>query len=97
MLIDRHGGGAAGCGGTDGGNTEGAQYWAYGMESFLRFALLLERLTGIDEGLVTHPLIRNALNMVRVSLCNDGALHGVNDTIPMPVTTIRLLITLAPS
>ena len=73
------------CGGSDGGNTEGAQYWAYGTESFLRFALLLEKLTGTDEGLVTHPLIRNALNMVRVGLCNDGALHGVNDTIPMPV------------
>jgi hypothetical protein len=73
------------CQGPDGGNTEGVQYWQYGMENLLRFALALERVTGRDDGLLSHPSIRNAMNMVRVSLCNDGALHGVNDTVPMPI------------
>ncbi len=73
------------CQGADGGNTEGVQYWQYGMENFLRFARALERVTGSDDGLLGHPAVTQALNMIRVSLCNDGALHGVNDTIPMPV------------
>jgi hypothetical protein len=73
------------CCGTDGGNTEGAQYWQYGLENYLLFAQALERTTGHDEGLLEHPAIRNTINMVKVSLCNDGALCGVNDTIPMPV------------
>jgi len=73
------------CQGLDGGNTEGAQYWQYGCENFLRFAVALERVTGSDDGLLSHPSVRNAMNMIRVSLCNDGALHGVNDTIPMPI------------
>ncbi len=71
------------CNGPDGGNTEGAQYWQYGNENFLRFAVALERLLGHDDGLLDHPAIRNAMNMIRVSLTNDGALHGVNDTIPI--------------
>gem|GEM_PF-1854296 len=73
------------CNGPDGGNTEGAQYWCYGMENFLRFALALKRFTGHGDGLLEHPSVRNMMNMVRVGLCNDGALHGMNDTIPMPV------------
>jgi len=73
------------CEGTDGGNTEGAQYWQYGAENFLRFARCLERVLGHDDGLLTHPAIRNAMNMVRVGLSNDGAMHGMNDTIPVPI------------
>ena len=73
------------CGGTEGGNTEGAQYWQYGTESFLPFPMALERVLGHDDGLLSHPLIVNAMNMVRVGLCNDGSLHGVNDTVPLPV------------
>ena len=73
------------CAGHDGGNTEGAQYWQYGTESFLDFATALERFTGRDEGLLDHPAIRNSMNMVRVGLTNDGSMHGVNDTIPLPV------------
>lgn len=73
------------CAGADGGNTEGAQYWAYGMESFLRFVLLLEKVTGSHDGLLDQPAVRQAMNMVRVGLTNDGAMSGVNDTIPMPV------------
>ncbi len=72
------------CAGYDGGNTEGMQYWTYGTTSFLRFALLLERLGDSDHGLLTHPAIRNTMNMVRLGITNDGAMHGVNDTIPSP-------------
>jgi len=72
------------CAGSDGGNTEGAQYWAFGTESFLRFAVTLERVTGSDHGLLSHPAIVNAMAMVRVSLCNDGGTHGANDTVPVP-------------
>lgn len=71
--------------GAHGGNTEGVQYWQYGMENFLRFAVALERVTGSDDGLLSHPAVTKLLNMVRVSLTNDGALHGVNDTVPMPI------------
>ncbi len=73
------------CNGPDGGNTEGAQYWTYGTEHFLRFAVAFERFSGHGDGLLWHSAIPNMMNMVRVGLCNDGALHGVNDTIPMPV------------
>ncbi|MCX7934062.1 MAG: heparinase II/III family protein [Planctomycetota bacterium] len=73
------------CNGPHGGNTEGAQYWQYGMENFLRFALALERTTGSDDGLLNHPAVKNMMNMIRLCLTNDGALHGVNDTIPMPI------------
>ncbi|MFO7871592.1 MAG: hypothetical protein R6V03_09205 [Kiritimatiellia bacterium] len=73
------------CCGSDGGNTEGAQYWQYGGENFLNFASALERILGHDEGLLDHPAVRNAMNMIRVSLTNDGALHGVNDTIPLTI------------
>ena len=73
------------CQGVDGGNTEGAQYWQYGVDNFLRFAVALERVTGSDDGLLSHPSIRNGMNMIRASLCNDGALHGINDTVPMPI------------
>ncbi len=71
--------------GADGGNTEGAQYWQYGAENFLRFAVAFERVTGGDDGMLTHPAVRHWLDMVRVGLCNDGALHGVNDTVPTPI------------
>jgi len=71
--------------GPHGGNTEGAQYWAYALEHFLRFAETLERVTGTDDGLLSHPAVTNAMNMVRNGLTNDGAMSGVNDTIPMPV------------
>lgn len=72
------------CAGPDGGNTEGAQYWQYGTDNFLRFALALEHALGHDDGLLSHPAVRNAMNMPRVSLSNDGAMHGLNDTIPVP-------------
>ncbi len=72
------------CSGEDGGNTEGCQYWQYGTESWIRFACHYERFFGRDDGMLDHPAIRNAMNMVRVSLCNDGALHGCNDTVPVP-------------
>lgn len=71
------------CHGADGGNTEGAQYWQYGMDNCLRFAVALERVAGCS--LLEHSAVRQAMNMVRVGLSNDGALHGVNDTVPMPV------------
>jgi len=71
-------------GANDGGNTEGPQYWAYGLESLLRFALVLERVTGERE-IIDHPSVQKTMNNVRASLCNDGACSGVNDTVPMPV------------
>jgi hypothetical protein len=73
------------CHGPNGGNTEGAQYWTYGMENFLKFATALERVTGSDDGFLAHPAVTQAMNMVRVGLTNDGGMSGVNDTIPMPV------------
>jgi len=73
------------CNGPDGGNTEGAQYWQYGCENFLRYAAALERVLGHDDGLLDHPAIRHAMNMVRVGLTNDGGMHGMNDTIPLAV------------
>ncbi len=72
------------CAGPDGGNTEGCQYWQYGTESWIRFAALYERIFGRDEGMLDHPALRHGMNMIRVALCNDGALHGVNDTVPVP-------------
>lgn len=73
------------CAGSDGGNTEGAQYWQYGMENFLSFAMALERCLGHDDGLLAHPSVRNSMAMLHAGLTNDGALHGVNDTVPMPI------------
>jgi len=73
------------CNGPNGGNTEGAQYWQYGAENFLRFASALERVVGSDDGLLSGPSVRRQMGMIRVGLCADGCLHGVNDTIPMPV------------
>lgn len=73
------------CCGTRGGNTEGVQYWQYGTLNFLCFARALEHVTGSDDGLLSHPAITKTLNMIRVSLSNDGATHGINDTIPVPV------------
>jgi hypothetical protein len=72
------------CFGPDGGNTEGCQYWQYGAESWIHFAALYERFFGCEDGLLDHPALRNGMNMIRVALCNDGALHGVNDTVPAP-------------
>ncbi len=71
--------------GPNGGNTEGAQYWAYAMEHFLLFAQALERVTGSDDGFLNHPAVVHSMNMVRNGLSNDGAMSGVNDTIPFPV------------
>ncbi len=76
------------CSGTDGGNTEGVQYWQYGTSNFLRLGVAIERLLGHDDGLLSHPAIRNTMNNVVVSLSNDGATHGFNDTIPLPVGSI---------
>ncbi len=75
------------CQAPDGGNTEGAQYWQYALENFLPFALAYERVFGEEEGLLSAACIRHAMNMIRVSLCNDGACHGTNDTIPVPIGT----------
>jgi len=73
------------CNGPDGGNTEGAQYWQYGTDNFLRFVVAMERVLGTDDGMLSGPGIRRHMNMVRVGLCPDGCMHGVNDTVPMPV------------
>ncbi len=73
------------CSGADGGNTEGLQYWQYGSENCLRFAEGLEKALGTDDGIFDHSAFTKAMNNIRVSLCNDGCLHGVNDTIPMPI------------
>lgn len=73
------------CYGHDGGCTEGVQYWDYGLRSFLRFAFTMDRVVGESDGLLEHHAVKLAMNNIRVSLCNDGSLHGVNDTIPMPV------------
>ncbi len=73
------------CEGEDGGNTEGVQYWEYGFGNFLLFAVMMERVLGVDDGFFTHPAVRNASNMLRLGLSNDGCLHGVNDTVPMPL------------
>ena len=72
------------CNGPDGGNTEGCQYWQYGGDAFYRFALALEHVTGSDDGFLMQPNIRRHMNMIRVALSNDGCLHGINDTIPLP-------------
>ena len=73
------------CYGHDGGCTEGAQYWQYGMSNYLRFVTAMERVLGTDDGLLRHPAIEHNINMIRLALSNDGKLHGVNDTIPLPV------------
>jgi len=71
--------------GPDGANTEGAQYWHYGTENFVRFAFALERALGHDDGLLSDPAMVHMMNMVRLGMSNDGGLHGVNDTIPVAV------------
>ncbi len=73
------------CHGNDGGNTEGAQYWEYGMQNFIMFVYVLERLTGSDDGMLSHPAIQKSMNMIRVGMSNDGGMHGVNDTIPLAI------------
>ena len=69
--------------GKEGGNTEGAQYWAYGLESLLPLGLAMRNVLGTCDGILTGPALGHAANMIAVSLCNDGAMHGLNDTIPM--------------
>lgn len=73
------------CQGPDGGNTEGVQYWEYGTMYLLQFGTLLEAVTGSDDGILSHPSIRNISNMIRLGLCPDGAMHGLNDTVPVPL------------
>ena len=73
------------CYGSAGGNTEGAQYWHYALQQVLVFAQALRNITGDDDGILAHPAVTHALNMIRVGITNDGALHGANDTVPMPV------------
>lgn len=73
------------CHGPDGGNTEGAQYWQYGMEHFLAYAHAFETVTGDDDTMFDQPAVRHCMAMIEVGLCNDGKMHGVNDTIPMPI------------
>ena len=73
------------CYGSAGGNTEGAQYWHYALQQVLVFAQALRNVTGDDDGILAHPAVSHALNMIRVGITNDGAMHGVNDTVPMPV------------
>ncbi len=71
------------CWGPEGGCTEGVQYWEYGGANFLRFAYGLDAVLGTDDGFLSHPSVEQAMNNIRVSLCNDGELHGVNDTVPV--------------
>lgn len=71
------------CQNPDGSNTEGAQYWQYGLTSCLVFAWNLERALGTDDALLGRPQFRQAWTMIAGCLTNDGAMHGVNDTIPM--------------
>lgn len=71
------------CWGPQGGCTEGVQYWEYGGANFLRFAYGLESVLGTDDGFLSHPSVVQCMNNIRVSLCNDGELHGVNDTVPV--------------
>ena len=73
------------CYGPNGGNTEGAQYLEYGMSHFLRFACALEAVLGQDDGLLAQPAVPNISRMLRLCLENDGKMHGVNDTIPLPI------------
>jgi hypothetical protein len=55
------------------------------MSNYLRFVTAMERVLGTDDGLLRHPAIERNINMVRLAISNDGCLHGVNDTIPLPV------------
>ncbi len=71
------------CWGPDGGCTEGVQYWDYGGTNFLHFAYALQSVLDTDDGLLSHPSVEQCMNNIRVSLCNDGDLHGVNDTVPV--------------
>ncbi len=75
------------CQGPDGGNTEGAQYWEYGTMYILSFGTMLESVTGCDDGILSHPAIMNMMNMIRLGLCPDGGMHGMNNTIPVPIGT----------
>lgn len=71
--------------GEDGGCTEGMQYWSYGGTNFVRIVTALERVLGTDDGFFESPRFRNWPNNIRVSLSNDGKMHGMNDTIPVPL------------
>lgn len=75
------------CQGPDGGNTEGVQYWEYGTMYVLSFGTMLESVTGSDDGILSHPSIMNLMNMIRLGLCPDGGMHGMNDTVPVPLGT----------
>lgn len=75
------------CQGPDGGNAEGVQYWEYGTMYVLAFGTMLESVTGSDDGVLSHPSIMNLTNMIRLGLCPDGGMHGMNDTVPVPLGT----------
>ncbi len=75
------------CQGPDGGNTEGVQYWEYGTMYVLAFGTMLEAVTGTDDGILSHPSFMNLTNMIRLGLCPDGGMHGMNDTVPVPLGT----------
>ena len=73
------------CYGEDGGCTEGVQYWSYGGGSFMRFVIAMECVLGTDDGFFSSPRFTRWPNNIRVSLSNDGKMHGMNDTIPVPI------------
>jgi hypothetical protein len=73
------------CFGDDGGCTEGAQYFEYGGSNYLRVVRALEMVVGTDDGLIENDVVRQWSANLAVALCNDGKLHGTNDTIPAPV------------
>lgn len=73
------------CHGDDGGNTEGPQYWQYGTDAFHHLVLAMRNRLGEDDGMLDVPETSRHTNMVRVGLSGDGSMHGVNDTVPMPV------------
>ena len=75
------------CYSIDGGNTEGHQYWEYGMSNYFPFCQALEHTIGHDDGFLNHPAVTMGPNMLKMGISNDGKICGFNDTIPLPINT----------
>ncbi len=66
----------------DGGNMEGTLYWNYGQTAYMRFAHMLQNVTGSDQKLLSAKGLNEQENFVKVNLGGDDHFFAFNDTQP---------------